>query len=40
MKYIYAAFAGIAFTTPSFAQSITAEAGLSTLVYTPRPSMR
>ena len=31
MKYIYAALAGIAFTTPSFAQNITAEAGLSTL---------
>ena len=31
MKYIYTAFAGIAFTTPSFAQNITAEAGLSTL---------
>ena len=30
-KYIYAALAGIAFTTPSFAQNITAEAGLSTL---------
>ena len=31
MKYIYTALAGIAFTTPSFAQSITAEVGLSTL---------
>ena len=31
MKYIYAALAGIAFTSPSFAQNITAEAGLSTL---------
>ena len=31
MKYIYTALAGIAFTTPSFAQNITAEAGLSTL---------
>ena len=31
MKYIYAALAGIAFTTPSFAQNITAEADLSTL---------
>lgn len=28
---IYAALIGIAFTTPSFAQNITAEAGLSTL---------
>ena len=40
MKYIYAALADIAFTTPSFTQNITAEAGLSTLVYTPRPSIR
>ena len=31
MKYIYAALAGIAFTTPSFAQNITAEVGLWTL---------
>ena len=31
MKYIYAALADIAFSTPIFAQSITAEAGLSTL---------
>ena len=31
MKYIYAALAGIAFTSPSFAQNITAEAGLWTL---------
>ena len=31
MKYVYAALAGIAFTTPSFAQNITAEAGLWTL---------
>jgi len=31
MKYIYAALAGIAFTTPCFAQNITAKAGLSTL---------
>ena len=31
MKYIYAALTGIALTTPSFAQNITAEAGLSTL---------
>lgn len=31
MKYIYAASASIAFTTPSFAQNIAAEAGLSTL---------
>ena len=31
MKYIYVALTGIAFTTPSFAQNITAEAGLSTL---------
>ena len=31
MKYIYAALTGIAFTTPSFAQIITSEAGLSTL---------
>ena len=31
MKYIYTALAGIAFTTPSFAQNITAETGLSTL---------
>ena len=31
MKYIYAALASIAFTTPSFAQNITAEAGLWTL---------
>ena len=31
MKYIYTALAGIAFTPPSFAQNITAEAGLSTL---------
>ena len=31
MKYIYAALDGIAFTTPSFAQNITAEAGLWTL---------
>ena len=31
MKYIYTALVGIAFATPSFAQNITAEAGLSTL---------
>ena len=31
MKYIYAALAGIAFSTPSFAQNITAKAGLSML---------
>ena len=31
MKYIYAALTGIALTTPSFAQNITAKAGLSTL---------
>ena len=31
MKNIYTALAGIAFSTPSFAQNITAEAGLSTL---------
>jgi hypothetical protein len=39
MKYIYAAFTGIAFTTPSFAQNITAEAGCRRWVYTLRPSM-
>ena len=37
MKYIYAALAGIAFTTPSFAQNITAESGLSTLALYAAP---
>ena len=37
MKYIYAALAGIAFTTTSFAQNITAEAGLSTPVLYAAP---
>ena len=37
MKYIYAALAGIAFTTPSYAQNITAEAGLSTLALYAAP---
>ena len=37
MKYIYAALAGIAFTTQSFAQNITAEAGLSTLALYAAP---
>jgi hypothetical protein len=37
MKYIYAALAGIAFTTPNFAQNITAEAGLSTLALYAAP---
>jgi hypothetical protein len=37
MNYIYAALAGIAFTTPSFAQNITAEAGLLTLTLYAAP---
>jgi len=37
MKYIYAALACIAFTTPSFAQNTTAEAGLSTLGFYATP---
>ena len=37
MEYIYAALAGIAFTTPSFTQNITAKAGLSTLALHAAP---